>query len=548
MAYGYRYGEVPLAELPETKDSGGVFIHKIQPTDVRSVERVSLGCYLLGAAPPHPDTLDQDTLVAGVLKRFLLKPPKPKNHLRKMLRAFVKKWLRANMTPLAPEEDCSVEEWLNNCNYPQWRKDQLRQCWKKIAKMENIYSDYRYFQCKSFPKDETHVSYKHVRGINSRSDEFKCTVGPIFKLIERELYKHPSFIKHVPVVDRPNYIYDMLYRVGAKYVATDYTAFESLFTKEMMEDVEFQLYDYMTQCLPDHDLFMKLMHDVLAGDNVCKYKTLTAYLEATRMSGEMCTSLGNGFSNLMFMLFMCDYKGLDPPKMVVEGDDGLCSIVGEIPTTSDFADLGLNLKMEIHDSLNTASFCGVVFDLDDRNNLTDPIDALMNFGWSSKDYKRCRSGKMKYLLRCKSLSLHYQYLGCPILQSLARYGLRMTEHIPVSRLKTFIQNQHSSEFNMWMRDQIAETLYRTPKDREIGIGSRFLVEQLYGIRVEHQIEIEKYLDSMTELKPIDCPLINFYCNADSKDYYDRYVREVTEKDMDRPSEVWNHYKGFQKEF
>jgi hypothetical protein len=183
------------------------------------------------------------------------------------------------------------------------------------------------------------------------------------------VYEHPAFIKHVPVSDRPDYVRNMVYAVGRRYIATDYSAFESLFTKCIMEACEFELYEYMLSRHPEGKRILERMIRVLGGSNKLRYKYFTVMLEATRMSGEMCTSLGNGFSNLMFMEFVCSKVGSSRIEGVVEGDDGLFGVEGTLPTAEDFKKLGLAIKLEVHDTLDTAGFCGIIFDTENSINL-----------------------------------------------------------------------------------------------------------------------------------------------------------------------------------
>jgi len=46
-----------------------------------------------------------------------------------------------------------------------------------------------------------------MRLIFSRDDHYKTVVGPMFKRIEKELFKLPHFIKNVPVEQRSEYIH-----------------------------------------------------------------------------------------------------------------------------------------------------------------------------------------------------------------------------------------------------------------------------------------------------------------------------------------------------
>jgi len=93
-----------------------------------------------------------------------------------------------------------------------------------------------------------------------------------------------------------------------------------------MDAVEFELYRFMA---PDDALGAKFLTDiqVMQEMNRCYSKYVKIEVEATRMSGEMNTSLGNGFSNLMFMLYACHVQGI-AAEGIVEGDDGVFALEG----------------------------------------------------------------------------------------------------------------------------------------------------------------------------------------------------------------------------
>jgi hypothetical protein len=479
----------------------------------RPVVLSDLGCVVEGSCMPHCDPHDPLTTLAGVAKRFAFKPPEPESELLSHFKRFVRQWIGENLISLAPDSDISVQTWLDSTNYPLHRKDELM---RKYTDCEGRLDPRKHYKCKSFMKDECYPEYKHARAINSRSDEFKCKVGPIFRLIEKVVFKHKAFIKRIPVSDRPQYILDMLKRNGAIYMATDYTAFESLFTRDIMEACEFQLYEYMTQYLPDGASFMGLLREVLGGENVCEFKNFTVSLDATRMSGEMCTSLGNGFSNLMFMLFMCQEAGCTNVDGVVEGDDGLFTMIGTPPTTELFARLGLVIKIDIHTNIEEASFCGLIFDVDDRLNVTDPRDVLASIGWSSAKYAKSNTNKRKTLLRCKALSAAYQYPGCPIVGALAKYILRVTRSYDVRHMVSNWQNTYE-------RTQLIEALDYGYDFKNPPTNTRLLVEKKYGISIEHQLCIEAYLDSLDELQHLHHPIIDLYMPLLWKQYWFNYV-------------------------
>jgi len=148
-----------------------------------------------------------------------------------------------------------------------------------------------------------------------------------------------------------------------------------------------------------------------------------------------------------------------------------------------------------------ASFCGIIYHPDDRINVTDPREVLCTFGWASSKYLHFGSKKLKTLLRCKALSYLHQYPGCPIIQELALYGLRMTRSFNV---RSFIMNDRF--MSEWDRVAYLAALEDYEKfglvSRPVGLQTRFLVEDMYGISVNDQINYEKYLASLDHIKPL----------------------------------------------
>jgi hypothetical protein len=365
VCYGYNVGEVPLPEVkPVRADCKIRHFKTLDDPTSRPPVQISLGCHVADIAQPHVNPNNSDTVESGVRKRFLLTPPKPCKIRLAKFKSFVKTWCSENLTPLKTDSDTSVQAWLDKTNYPLGRREELLRVWES----RDGYLLPKDSRVKSFVKDETYPEYKHARAINSRSDAFKCAVGPIFRLIEEEVFKHPAFIKKIPVSERPAYMLDRLFRVGAKYMGADYTAFESHFVREILESCEWVLYDYMTSGLPEHSEFMKRVQDIIGGKNICLFRFFSVSTEARRMSGEMNTSLGNGFTNLMLLLFLFSELG-EEVSPVVEGDDSCTSYMNRAPTTKDFADLGFTIKIQTYDNFEEMSFCGIIFDPHDLVNV-----------------------------------------------------------------------------------------------------------------------------------------------------------------------------------
>lgn len=518
VGYGYRYLEVPLPFIGEIKKDVVFKRTKAPRSNVgRRPVQVSLGPVVPGVLPPKPDPDCPITTEAGVRKRFLTQPPEPDPSFLSELTEFVDDWLRENMVPLSPMSDTSFETWIESTNYPLWRRDELRKIWTDNAGVLTA----RDFIVKSFVKDETYPEFKHARGINSRTDMFKCAVGPIFRLIEKELFLRPEFIKKIPVAKRPEYISDLFKQVGSKFFEGDFTSFESHFTRAIMEAIEFRLFSYMTSALPDGDTWMNLVRTVIGGKNHCVYKYFTVDVQATRMSGEMDTSLANGFANLMLILFLFKKKNT-PCVPVIEGDDSLVAFVGTAPTAADFARLGFTIKCSVQDSLEDTSFCQLIFHPKDLINITDPLDVLANFGWAGKAYVGAKTSRLRNILRCKSLSYAHQYPGCPIIQSLAHYALRATSGYD---LRHFIEHERS--LSLWEREQIRQAISDgVPTPSPVPIDTRHLMARRFGISVELQVEIESYLDGLNRLQPLCGPIPFLQFHADLFRSAEIYCYEV----------------------
>jgi hypothetical protein len=382
-------------------------------------------------------------------------------------------------------------------------------------------------------KDEHYVDYKHARGIYARDEAAKITFGPWFKAIEDVLYAEPEFIKHVPVKDRAKYIMEKLYIDGGSYVATDYSSFEAHFSKEIMQNCEFLLYEHMLGTVDGGTEVLKLMEEVLQGENIIVNKYVSARITARRMSGEMNTSLGNGFSNLMFMGYVCEQLGLKV-RGVVEGDDGLFAFFGRRPHSADFAQYGFKIKLDCYEDLSIAGFCGNIFDIQDQTIITDPYKVLSLFGWTTTRYRSAKNSKLMSLLRCKSLSLAHQYPGCPIISALAQYGLRATKSFDVRGvinargIDLYTREKYQEAFKWFNSCSHKDKVLRV----EPGIQTRLLFEETYKISVEEQRTIEAYLDNLNSIAPLKIDQITEQCPPSWRNYFERYTlpKSIVEKD------------------
>jgi len=261
-----------------------------------------------------------------------------------------------------------------------------------------------------------------------------------------------------------------------------------------MRAVELQLYAYLWRDLPGGKAMARTISKVLSGRQTCRARGLKVCVPGCRMSGEMCTSLGNGFTNLVLMAFVCAERGYVWDG-VVEGDDGLFVVGGDLDAR-DFERLGFRIKLVRHDRVSTAGFCKFVYDEESLENVADPAELLAKFGWTHSQLKDGGVETMRALLRGKVYSLKSELGGAPIVGSLVRWVDRTVG------CGKILHNTRDGRLDYWMMQK--QSCRRSL--RPVTQGSRLVVEKVYGVSVATQLAIESYIDSLKTLCPLDGPV------------------------------------------
>jgi hypothetical protein len=456
-----------------------------------------------GVAPYMVHRKDPEMIIAGISKRWATYTPP--NQLIRQFRNFVRNWLRANLIPLAPETDVSFDSWLKSTAYPDWRKKELIEAAVDLFKLPLV----KLQQVKGFVKIEEYEEPKLARLINARCDAAKVTFGPYIKAIEHEVYKlHHFSMKHIPVPDRAKLIHETL--KNYEYIwNNDYTSFEAHFTPKLLEVCEFQLYSYMLRNVKRGLEVIGLLKKVLAGKNKPRYTAFSAQVEGARMSGEMSTSLGNGFTNLMAVLFLAHRKGFNCDGFV-EGDDGIFGSNDGVLTDADFEEIGFITKMEILHKPNIAKFCQLVYETNSFSVIPNVRRIFRKFAWTHASQKDGGPKVLARLLRAKALSLAYEAPRCPVLRSLAKLGLRLTRGI-----KPLFTDEY------WIPPDEAKVL-DIFEDAEISIDARILMQEVQHISISQQLQLEKWLDGIEKYGKYDIPVPLF--NSSDLVHYARFVR------------------------
>nr|WDS50660.1 MAG: nonstructural protein [Riboviria sp.] len=217
--------------------------------------------------------------------------------LRKFKR-FVKRWCWTNLADdIFPHDEVfDFYEWINKTPYPKYRKQELTEVYERgLSRKPNK-------KVKAFIKDESYPDYKHVRGIYSRHDDYKCRVGPFFQKLGDIIFSKKWFIKKIPVNDRPKWIMD---KFGNQHniFCTDFSQFEATFVDKLMS-VELIVYRFLLRKHPRHDEIIKTIVSGMTGKNNIQFYSWIMNVSCKRMSGEMNTSVSNGFMNLLLTHFL----------------------------------------------------------------------------------------------------------------------------------------------------------------------------------------------------------------------------------------------------
>lgn len=414
-----------------------------------------------------------------------------------------------------------MERWLEHTSYTEGQKQQIRD---HFLDNPEEFVRFQLKACGSFIKDEMYIEKLAApRGINARQNVYKAAFGPFIKELEKMVYESPHFIKHIPASKRPAYIKTMMesetpvivegddgiFRIKNKIYYTDFSSFEALFTEEFSEATEQKAFRRYLSRFPE---FGKRLFDLIDrvawGPNVCvfnyhngDFRTFLKFIVwLKRMSGEMWTSLGNGFANLMVILYAIEQASL-----------------GVVIDVEWFRRLGLLCKLEVHNTIDDGTFCGLIFDSDALQAITDPRSTLIKFGWTNKRYAYVgRRLKLK-LLRAKALSLAYETPACPILSTFAKRVLHLTDRIADSVAVTLAEDR-------WYKEQLLfEMSHGGPPFAEPHPLTRQLFARRFGISLRDQLIAESYIEKM-ELGPVPLEVVQILqFDQLNYDLWDEYV-------------------------
>lgn len=315
-------------------------------------------------------------------------------------------------------------------------------------------------------------------------------------------------------------------------MATDYTAYESHFTNQIMKAVDRLLFEHMTQKLPDRKYYLELYDENITKTNLCFFKHFNLKIEATRMSGEMNTSLSNGFANLMLTKFVLHKKNVSNVPTLVEGDDGLTSLPKSVEVRpGDFSILGFTIKILIFEKLNEASFCGLIFDERSGDVITDPIKLLSSFFYTNGKYAKATLKKKLGLLKAKAMSAYVQYKNCPIVGPLAYHYCKV---LTSTKTQHKTDAEYKYKFSQ-IKDEITKINWRELQPPEITVDSRLLMEKIFKIPTDIQSVWEEKILSHEISRDLQLPMADIYFPSTHYLYHMMYSSSYY---TDLPGHLW----------
>lgn len=394
--------------------------------------------------------------------------------------SFARHYIKSHITPLQEglDENTLLDNWLSHSKYDSDRRTKLRELNMSMRRHE--IPKRQYLQLTSFIKSEFYTEPKEARIINSRSDAFKARVGPFVHAAEEIVYDD-HFIKHC----KPNQVVERMQQKSAGFEVfyeTDYSSFEGSFKPVYLEKIELYL---LTRLFYNYPEIVSLCSQALSSRNKLIFrKRYSAEFPGSRMSGEMWTSMCNGFMNKLLVEFVAKRSGACVDYLV-EGDDGfICS--NKPLNWSLTADAGFKLKCDLVNDPMDVQFCSLrVCDNKLIPNITRTlthygfiIDVQLSRGLSIKS-NRSRK-KLDEIQYAKACSLLATSSGIPILQAVALQQMRV------------LQGTHLNPkyFDWWEREFYDLS---NPHPESISLTVRRYVEKEFGIPVRDQIEIEKQI-------------------------------------------------------
>lgn len=446
------------------------------------------------------DTHDNHTMLNALTARLLRDVPEPDMNLISEFGKFTQHWLDRHLPHGLPP--WSYDRWRSSLDMNHVQLSQFDAAHDLLEFQGGLPTRKQCEDVTTFAKTESYYPKpKHNRLINSPSQVFKVFTGPMVKAVEEVLYELPYFVKHMTSAQRARKVASFD-QPGWHYYVTDFSAFEASLGPAFMEVCECLLYKHV---LGDNAATQVLNYTITHKRKLRTRGRFYAESYGRRMSGDTCTSCGNGFSNLMLNLFIAE-KTRNEIRCLVEGDDGM--IAARNPVFSDlYTRLGFDIKLVEVESACTAlsivdgapqPFCGLLVS-SDMQIIREPGKTICSLTWTHSFIDGSLL-LMRRLQRAKALCCLFETPDCPIISVLAHYILDCTAGV---KPRHVYDGYHIVPNEEWPVPAFAPTN-----------ATRCLFERAYNVPVAMQLAIERAIsngnfDAVAALLPPPTSLISY---------------------------------------
>jgi len=486
------YGYGSLSQNPHVKiRARGEAIHLSSPDPLNPVEIVTsekivkpvrgICSFGVGMCLPHPTLNTHDSLATSFIGRTQsFKPIVCPKELKKCKKFVIRKIL-PRVRSLKESELMTMEDYFK-CISPE-KAAEYSEAWEQFKssspkKQEKLLNKINVH--KIFIKSEVYEKVTDPRAIYNPSSLAKAIYGWLFKHVEKIVFDiniFPEFIKKVPIADRPDYIKEILGQ-AQMYLETDFTSFESSITREWMENVEFLIYKKVfAQCSDPLRIGIDRLLGLLSGMVPILAATFRAISNATRMSGEMNTSLGNGLTNLIVMSYVF-HKSKIPFKGVFEGDDALISC-SQLPNMGLFEKLGFKVTFEFARTIGELSFCGMKFHEKTMQTIREFKKSIINMSLITPQYMNGSLNTVRKLCILKALSYLFENPNCPMVSPYAQAMLHNYKFNPFT-LRSLVNRM---KIDIWLKER-----YMNAINSIASIGMESFLKMICSIQYETRVQ------------------------------------------------------------
>lgn len=505
VCYGYRTSD-PGIDIALKAIKPALDVRVTYGPSARVPVLVALPIRVLNCTYPRPDCSAYNQAVS-VLKRVGRLPNPRSAAYQRRFYYFVRKFLQKFVAPVEWTDEVDFEEYLAGTSYSQTRKQHLREIRAEFDAGHFERPGTEYSEVAVFGKDESYPEFKALRMIMPRSDEFKVTFGPYVHCAEKEIYKLRFFCKGKTEHEKIAIILDMD-KIGSNKYGTDHSSFEAAINLETRRACELQLLTHMFKKHPNFKTLKNVLSNVLGRRNLLRSRKVRVKGLDARMSGDNHTSLGNGFTNIMAILFavytLYGEKGIDEVSVVVEGDDalvddGMFDRHAPRRIAQEMVRNGFEIKMEIGPATSEVGFCQLLVDVDSRVAIGDPSKILVNFGWTRRQYAFSSGATLRALMRAKALSYLSLYPACPIVAPFMWRVVELTNDVSFYKMVHVLEKMKVSEYE---RERLKRSLVKTPREK-VPFSARMFVFHRFGIDPGEQEDLERFFSQVDA--PFDLP-------------------------------------------